>query len=745
MRIRISILCTFICLLSCQSFAQSHKIDSLKNRLKTDNDTTRIVDEIKICQAYNNAGDFLQALDYGVRAASFSKSLETLGNIAIVSAAKRGEARAYLNIGNTYNNQGNYPQALIYYTKALHAKEVLGDKQGIANANNNIGLVYWSQSNYPVALDYFLKSQNIYTTINNKAGLALTYNNIGMLYMDEENDDSALSYYQKSLAIELEKKNKDGLIMCYNNIGIIYHAQKNDLQSLNYYLKSLSLRQEAGDKAGIAVSYTNIAAVYQDISESDSMSKAYKDKYYTGKIASVNYIKQVLKDSAFSLQKRALELSQEVGDMDNIARATQGIGSVYNEKGDYRTALHYYHTSAALYKKINSKKAYYGVLESISNCFDKLGNKDSAFAYYKLAMANKDSVFNEEKQKAIGREEVKYAYEKQHATEEAKNLKERAVEEVKRKQQQLIIYAGTGGVILLVVFLVFIVQRLRITSRQKNIIVDQKEKIDAAFNQLGDAKKLLEERHKDLTDSIQYASRIQNALLTSNKYLASHLHEYFILFKPKDIVSGDFYWALQHKGKFHIACCDCTGHGVPGAFMSLLNITFLHQAVTEKGIVHPNEIFNEIRDNVILALNPDNTSDTKDGMDATLCTIDFEKHMLMAACANNALWILREGKLIEFKPDKMPIGISGGEAKPFTLHEINLKKGDCIYMFSDGYADQFGGPSEKKFKQSQLRDLLVSIGNKPLHDQRAALDKTFTDWQGKMDQIDDVCIIGIRI
>jgi serine phosphatase RsbU (regulator of sigma subunit)/Tfp pilus assembly protein PilF len=747
MRIRTSILCILLYLMSWQGFAQNRKIDSLTSRLKTDNDTTRILDEIKLCQAYNGIGDFLRALDFGVRAASLAKSLEVTANGAIVSAAKRGEARAYLNIGSTYDNQGNYAQAMVYYTKALHAKEALGDKQGIANANNNIGLVYWSESNYPVALDYFLRSQNMYAAINNKGGMALTYNNIGMLYMDEQNDDSALSYYQKSLAIELERKNKDGLIMCYNNIGIIYHSKKQNLQSLEYYFKSLALRKEEEDKAGIAVSYTNIAGVYQDISESDTMAILYINTYYsTASVKpTIKQIEQTLKDSAFILQKKALELSQAVGDMDNIGRATQGIGSVYIDRKDYKSALGYYITAASVFKKINSRKAYYNALENISTCYEKLGKTDSAFSYFKQAMDNKDSVFNEEKQKAIGREEVKYAYEKQHALEEAQNQKERAVEEVKRKQQQLIIYAGTGGVLLLIAFLIFIVQRLRITNRQKNIIGEQKEKIDAAFSQLGDAKKLLEERHKDLTDSIQYASRIQNALLTSDKYLAEHLKEYFILFKPKDIVSGDFYWALQHKGMFYIACCDCTGHGVPGAFMSLLNITFLQQAVIEKGISKPNNIFNQVRDNVILALNPDGKSNTQDGMDATLCAIDFEKHSLMAACANNGLWILRDKQLIEFKPDKMPIGISGGEAKPFMLHESELKSGDCIYMFSDGYADQFGGPDEKKFKQSRLRDLLVSTGSKPMNEQKAILEKAFVDWQGNMSQIDDVCVIGIRI
>ncbi|HSY76026.1 MAG TPA: SpoIIE family protein phosphatase, partial [Bacteroidia bacterium] len=509
-----------------------------------------------------------------------------------------------------------------------------------------------------------------------------------------------------------------------------------------------ALRKQAGNMAGIAVTYTNIANAYNFLAtEPDSTKKHFIEVFYAAKAnkPGLKEISNILRDSALILYQKGLDISKLVGDRSNIAESTEGIGLINNDKGNYRPAIAYFKTAAAIYKDQNSRREYYDVLKNISTSFEKLRQPDSALSYYQQAMAIKDSVFNEDKQKAIGREEVKYAYEKKQALEEAESKRQHGLEEEQRKRQQLIIYAGTGGVLLLIVFLIFVAQRLRITNRQKNIIGEQKEKIDLAFSQLGDAKKLLEERHKDLTDSIQYASRIQTALLTSDKYLSDHLNEYFILFKPKDIVSGDFYWALNHKGKFYIACCDCTGHGVPGAFMSLLNITFLHQAVIEKGIAHPNEIFNEVRTSVVDALNPDGTTDTKDGMDATLCCIDFEKHMLMGACANNALWIARNGVLMEFKPDKMPIGISGGEAKPFTLHEVNLQKGDAIYMFSDGFADQFGGPNGKKFKLAQLKELVLSITNKPMKEQKLLLEKTLNNWKGDQMQIDDVCVIGIRI
>lgn len=749
MRIRNSILFIFFCGLLTTAFGQSKVLDSLKHSLSVEKDDTNKVHlEISICKAYNAQGDFLDALDYGIRALRHSKSLQALSNSTIVLSARKTEAQAYLNIGNVYDNQGNYIQAEAYYTKALKAKEALGDKKGIASANNNLGLVYWSQSNYPIALDYFLKSQNMYEELGYKPGIALTLNNIGLLYMDEENNDSALNYFKRSLSIEIEQKNKEGIDRGYNNVAIIYRNQKKYITSLSYYFKSLALRQDMGHTADIAVTFTNIANAYSQLAtESDSIRYSYMDNYYPeNKQPTLYEFTEILYDSAMNLYKRALAISNNAGDMGNIAISNEGIANIYKDKEKYKEALTYFRNAAKIYKGINERKKYYTVLDNISKCYESLKMPDSALYCFRQAAAIHDTVFNEDKQKAIGREEVRYSFEKKQAIEEAESKKQHELEEEQRKRQQLIIYAGTGGVLLLVVFLIFIVQRLRITNRQKNIIGEQKEKIDHAFAQLGDAKKLLEERHKDLTDSIQYASRIQNALLTSDKLLSAHLQDYFLFFQPKDIVSGDFYWALHRKGIFYIACCDCTGHGVPGAFMSLLNINFLNQAVIEKGLTHPNEIFNTVRNNVVEALNPDGTSDKKDGMDATLCAIDFEKHLLMAACANNPIWIIRDKNvLMEFKPDKMPIGISGGEAKPFTLHEVNLHKGDCIYMFSDGFVDQFGGPDGKKFKSSQFKELVLSIAAKPMKEQKAILEKTINNWKGKQEQIDDICVIGIRI
>ena len=283
------------------------------------------------------------------------------------------------------------------------------------------------------------------------------------------------------------------------------------------------------------------------------------------------------------------------------------------------------------------------------------------------------------------------------------------------------------------------------------LIMKQFKTENIAFNNEINFQRLeLEEKNKDIRDSMHYAKKIQRALMASDTLLKKNLKEYFLLYKPKDIVSGDFYWAEQVNSNFLIAACDCTGHGVPGAFMSLLNITKLNETINEKKIIQPDLVLNQVREDIIKALNPEGTEEErKDGMDAVFCCFDFENLKMEFACANNPIWIIRQeqGKsaLMEYKADKMPVGIHFGEKKKFTLNSITLKKDDVIYLFTDGYADQFGGSKGKKFKYSQLKEVLLSIHKLPMEQQHEILNTKIEDWKGSLDQVDDMLIIGLKI
>lgn len=274
-----------------------------------------------------------------------------------------------------------------------------------------------------------------------------------------------------------------------------------------------------------------------------------------------------------------------------------------------------------------------------------------------------------------------------------------------------------------------------------DLIHGLEDKVKERTAEVTHQKHLVEEKQKEIVDSINYAKRIQYTLLANDSFLEKYLMDYFVLFQPKDIVSGDFYWATKTDKYFYLAVCDSTGHGVPGAFMSLLNISFLNEAITEKKITETNEILNYVRERLIKNISKEGR---QDGMDGVLLRMDLKTRELTFSGAHNAPVLVRGKEIIEYKADKMPIG-KGVRDDAFTSQKLDVQKGDVIYLYTDGYADQFGGPKGKKFKYKQLNELLLSNMQQPLSVQREILHEAFEKWRGSLEQVDDVCLIGIRI
>ncbi len=304
--------------------------------------------------------------------------------------------------------------------------------------------------------------------------------------------------------------------------------------------------------------------------------------------------------------------------------------------------------------------------------------------------------------------------------------------------------------IIIVISLIYAVINWR--TAQLRAQQKQLEKIVAERTaEVVEQKELIEEKQKEIVDSINYAQRIQKALLASDQLLNTNLKNYFLFFKPKDIVSGDFYWASPLvNGNFALLTADSTGHGVPGAMMSMLNISCINEAINERKLISPAEILNHARQRIIQSLSQDGSLEGgKDGMDCSLVTFDLKSKKLTYASANNPVWIIRQGangsELMDLKSDRMPVGKHEKDSIPFKEHTIDLKAGDVIYALTDGFADQFGGEKGKKFKYKPLQDFLISHVNESMEDQKQHLDKVFNNWRGSLEQVDDVCIIGIRI
>ncbi len=302
------------------------------------------------------------------------------------------------------------------------------------------------------------------------------------------------------------------------------------------------------------------------------------------------------------------------------------------------------------------------------------------------------------------------------------------------------------SVLVIYLLIVFIIrsQTKKLEKEKRNlelIIKERTKEISSQNIELALRNNVIEEKQKEILDSIHYAKRIQSALLANKDLIKAHIPEHFILFEPKDIVSGDFYWAAEHNGKFYLAVCDSTGHGVPGAFMSLLNMGFLSEAIKEKGIEKPNEIFNYVRMRLVNSISGEGQ---KDGMDGILICYDKKNLRLEYASANNSPVLVRHGEAQELEKDRMPVG-KGEREQEFKLHTMTIEAGDSLYLYTDGYADQFGGPKGKKFKYKQLNQLLLEGNTKTMQEQSLILKEKLEEWKGGLEQVDDILVLGIRI
>lgn len=661
-----------------------------------------------------------------------NRTIDSLNKLLKIDIEDTNKVNHLYKLGDEYRKIGSYNNVLTYCTPALELANKLDFKKGLSITYNIIGITYYQQGNHPKALDCYLKSLKLAEELGNKNEIMRPLGNIGIMYMEQKDYSKALEYYFKALQMAQQLKNKNRIGVYFANIGIAYKQQHNYIKALDYYFQALKITEEANDKNGIARNLGNIGGVYS---------------------AETDY------NHALDYYFKALKIKQELKDVNEIARTISNIGEIYTQQKKYNKAKDYLYKALFLADSIGAIDIMQNEYVMLSNLYEKstLPLTDSirgnilnmeqmrlkSMNYYKRSIEIKDQLFNEENKKQLIQKEMTYEFDKKESLSKAAQEKKDAIASNEKKRQKLFLISVIAGLFIVMVFSLFIARSLRITTKQKHIIELQKRQTD-------EQKSIIEEKNKDITDSIKYASRIQRALLTSEDYLLKYIPNHFILYKPKDIVSGDFYWAFSSKddkgkNRFYITCCDCTGHGVAGAFMSLLNISLLNEAVIEKKIYEPNEIFNFIRTNIVKALNPDGGDEIKDGMDAIICALDVDRKTLDVSCANNPLWLIREGKMIEIAPDKMPVGSYTNMDKSFSQHSIELRSGDIMYASTDGYADQFGGDRGKKFKYKQLQEILIANAHLSMEDQKAVLNKKIEDWKGSLEQVDDILIIGIKI
>jgi len=619
----------------------------------------------------------------------------------------------------TLYDENNNDSAFKIAEQALQLSNKINYVRGQAAANNNIGKMYYYQGNNIKAITYYLAAVSVLEaqqTKNNEnhklyqKQLSSTYNNIGTIYQRQKMYDKAESYFRKSIAIDEIINDKIGLSHCYNNIGTIKEETNKYDEAIKNYEISLKLKQEGNDTLGIPSSLINMGVIQMNRNKFKE-AQSYFDK--------------------------ALLLTKRHNNIQDNVLAIINLGDLYYMKGEYQKSVTYYDQAIAICKQQHYNQFLSYTYNSISMAYFRMKNFENTYGYYQLHIKIKDSLNNTESTKQLNELEAKY--ESDNKEKEIKLLtSQKEVHELELSRKKAVIYIGIGFFVLLVVFVGFVLRAYG-QKRKANLELDIKnQKIEVAY-------KIIEEKQKEIVDSINYAKRIQYTLLAKKDFLKENLGEHFILFKPKDIVSGDFYWAASRASAdnnlFYLAVCDSTGHGVPGAFMSLLSIGFLSEAINEKGILKPNEVLNYVRDRLIDNVS---TEGQKDGFDGILLCIDKATNTITYAAAHNNPVLIENGIMKHLPADKMPVGI-GERKEDFKLFTVEASKGSILYLYTDGYPDQFGGAKGKKFKYKQLEEMLLANHTFNLEEQATQLDKRFEEWRGDLEQVDDVCVLGIKI
>ena len=714
MSTRINCYIFLLLLLTFCSFAQTKKMDSLRVCLSQhQQDTERVKTLMRLSIYLDNIN-----IDTSLIIANQALAIIKQSKMEAIDE-KRFTASAYSKIGNCYVLKGDFQNALKYFNDQ---KKMLDEmlklqpgrtefKKYDARCLSNIGIIYYRLADYPSALEYLFKSLKGFEKLDDKAGSSLPLMNIGIIYSILADYPKALQYYFRAEKIGEEVNRPRTIMLARSNIGSVYNYMKEYSKALEYFSSSLKLAEEAKDIQSMGNTLYNMGNVYHDQGQH---AKAL-DHYF-----------------------RSLKLSEEVGDQMNIDFIFSSIGVVYKEIGKYKEAEMYLLKALALDSSLGAYDRKREDEKYISELYEKTKRPALALLHYKKFIFARDSINNDETKKKLARTEINYEYEKKELKAKVEQEKKDAIANEEKQKQKIILWSVLGGLLLVVVFAIVMVQRFRITQQQKKLIETQKKITDEQKHQI-------EEKHKEITDSINYAERIQRSFLATKELLDENLNDYFVFFQPKDVVSGDFYWASKmHNGQFILATADSTGHGVPGAIMSLLNITSLEKAIEQHA--EPALVLNATRKTIIERLKKDGSAEGgKDGMDCSLVSFDFKNNTLTYAAANNPLWIVRGQELLEFSPDKMPVGKHDKDGIAFTQHSITLQKNDVVYALTDGLPDQFGGPKGKKFMYKRLKELLISITYLPMAEQKDKLALALNEWKGDLEQVDDICVIGVKI
>ena len=727
----------------------NNNIDSLYNLLKsTKHDTTKInlyIDIIEQLRLSNTS----QALAEAKKAYALSKKLNWEQGISKSTHAlaisfesnnqvdsgifymkqsceielKRNDLRSlgisYNSLGLYYGKIGEIKKSYIYLKKALALSQQVNDKIGEGDAYCNMAANAAAEGNLPLTVKYDLLGLKCYEKAGNINKIGLSNNNLSIDYMAMEEYEEAIKYAKTAIEFCLKINDKINAAAAYLNLGTALFNLNKALESKQAIEAATQLILETNNKEFLIEAYCNMAEIY--VNENNFAA------------ASTNL-------------NKAYDVAIEIKNNYSIIYILNEMGILALKQKKYTEAINKYKAALPLALKDSSLNELATIYTGLQDANIGLNNYKAAFEYTNQFNEINKLINNQEKIKQLARLRTEFETEKKQHQIELLN-KDNKIKSSEIAKQKIVRNSFIVGFLIVLLFaFVFLNQRNKI-RKEKNksdalviTVSKQKEEVE-------EQKNIVQYQNEEILSSITYAKRIQATILPPVKVVKKYLEDSFILYLPKDIVAGDFYWmegSSQNDQLILFAACDSTGHGVPGALVSVVCSNALNRAVKEFNLDQPAAILDKVCELVVNDFSKDELENVQDGMDVSLCALNVAEGILYWAGANNPLWIIRNNVLIEYKADKQPIG-KYDDRKPFTNHEIKIEKGDTFYLFTDGYADQFGGEKNKKLTKAKFKETLLNMMHLNMYEQRNFLYDFHLNYKGDHEQVDDILILGVRV
>lgn len=695
---------SLLCIANCLPAQNTHLS---KTSAKISHDTSAINKITREARKYVLTGQYAEATKQIARAEAFSRK----------AGYKAGLAACFNLKGIISYRQGHYLDAVDLLKTGLMLSQMAKDSAVQSSSLNNLGNAYAYMGDHAKAMECYFRGLAVEEKLKVQPILHWYYSNIANLYSEQNNPKKAFEYAFKALNVERKVNAKGALSITLSNIAGMYQTAGKYDSSLIYYKEALPLAEEMNDTFAIALNISNSALVYTRLKEYES---------------------------GYNQSIKSLKLARAKGYQDLIIYGFQNLGDIDKVYKRYESAEENYLQGLKIAKKIKSKLLIKEMLLSTALLYKEKGDFKNAYYYYKQFSDAKDTLLNEQNSKLMTEMNTKYTTEKKEKeiellrkSEDIQNL-ELAKQKNELERQRTVSIGVFVGFLLLMIVAILFYSRYRLKKKANDLL-------QHAFDLIEEKNSVIEKSNIMITDSITYAKRIQDAILPAPEDLTNVFStDFFVFYKPSQIVSGDFYWCSSQHDKIIFVVADCTGHGVPGAFMSMIGNTLLNEIVNERKITCTKKIAQLLNEKIIHSLRQREGSQKYDGMDISICSIDKISKEINYTDANHAMYTYN-GQLRKIKGDPFSIGgAQHQDAKVFTTQKIHYEPGLNLYFLTDGYYDQSSEKTKKRFSSKQFENMLKDIHHLNMTSQKETLENVFEKWKGNSKQRDDVLVVGIK-